>query len=78
MSRIAVIGAGPMGLVCAYDLIKSGYNSLKVICMDKKVTCYINDVRVIDTNVYAYSSGRLGVFCCGEVEAVFDDFAVMK
>lgn len=25
MSRIAVIGAGPMGLVCAYDLIKSGY-----------------------------------------------------
>ena len=25
MKRIAVIGAGPMGLACAYDLIKSGY-----------------------------------------------------
>ncbi len=26
MKRVAVIGAGPMGLACAYDLIKSGFN----------------------------------------------------
>jgi hypothetical protein len=60
------------------DLINFGFNNLKVTCRNNRVLCYINNVQVIDTNIDNYSSGRLGLFCCGEVEAAFDDFVVME
>ena len=60
------------------DLIKAGFNNLKVSCKNNRVICYINNVQVFDAKIDNYSGGRLGIFCCGEVEASFDDFNVSK
>jgi len=60
------------------DLITTGFNNLKVTCKGNRVLCYINNIQVIDTELDNYSSGRLGAFCCGDLDAVFDDFAIYK
>lgn len=58
------------------DLIKFGFNNLKISIKNNRVKCYINNAQVFDAQIDNYSGGRIGVFCCGEVEASFDDFIV--
>ena len=60
------------------DLVRTGFNDLKITCSEKNIRAYINNTLVINTIIDSYSGGKVGLICSGTLDASFDDFMIMK
>ena len=58
------------------DVIRNGFNDLKVICSGKNVYAYINNNLVVNVKIEYYDGGGVGLVCSGNLDASFDDFIV--
>lgn len=59
-------------------LIKDGFNDLKITCSGKNISAYINNELVVNTKIDAFSGGKIGLVCSGDLDASFDDFVILK
>ena len=58
------------------DVVKKGFNDLKVMCSGKNIRAYINNNLVVNVEIKDYNGGGVGLVCAGNLDASFDDFIV--